>query len=81
MSVEYPRFVAAAVQAAPVWMDAHATVGRACELIREAAAKGARLVETRRICGISHLRLVGACECESCQRMCQRVMMGTPQEH
>ncbi len=44
MSVEFPRFVAAAVQAAPVWMDARATVGRACELIREAAAKGARLV-------------------------------------
>jgi len=44
MSVEFTRFVAAAVQAAPVWMDSQATVGRACELIREAAAKGARLV-------------------------------------
>jgi len=44
MSVEFPRFVAAAVQAAPVWMDSEATVGRACKLIREAAAKGARLV-------------------------------------
>jgi nitrilase len=34
----------AAVQAAPVWMDTQATVRRACEWIREAAAGGAGLV-------------------------------------
>jgi nitrilase len=44
MALKYPRFIAAAVQAAPVWMDSTATVAKACELIREAAAKGARLV-------------------------------------
>ena len=44
MSAKYTRFIAAAVQAAPVWMDTAATVTKACGLIREAAAKGARLV-------------------------------------
>jgi aliphatic nitrilase len=34
----------AAVQASPVWMDTPATIDKACSLIREAAANGARLV-------------------------------------
>jgi nitrilase len=44
MSARYTRFIAAAVQAAPVWMDTAATVTKACALIGEAAAKGARLI-------------------------------------
>ena len=43
---------------------------------RKMEAKGAKLVETRRIAGTSHLRLVGACHCESCQRMLQKVTVG-----
>jgi len=35
--------------------------------LRKMGAKGARLIETRKIAGTSHLRQVGVCDCESCQ--------------
>ena len=35
--------------------------------LRKMEAKGAKLIETRRIAGTSHLRHVGICDCESCQ--------------
>jgi hypothetical protein len=43
---------------------------------RKMEAKGATLIETRRFAGISHLRVVGICHCESCQRMYQKAMIG-----
>lgn len=39
-----PKFKAAAVQAAPVFLDADATVDKVCRLIKEAADNGAKLV-------------------------------------
>ena len=39
-----PKFTAAAVQAAPVFLDTDATVDKVCTLIAEAAGNGARLV-------------------------------------
>lgn len=44
MAKQYPKFIAAAVQAAPVYLDLDATVEKSCRLIDEAAAKGAKLV-------------------------------------
>ena len=39
-----PKFKAAAVQAAPVFLDTDATVAKVCALIAEAAGNGARLI-------------------------------------
>ncbi len=48
---------------------------------RKMEAKGARLVETRRLAGASHLRQVGCCHCESCQRLGQKVIVGGSHEN
>lgn len=40
----YPKFKAAAVQAAPVFLDAMATTEKACSLIEQAAKNGAKLI-------------------------------------
>ena len=41
---EYPQFKAAAVQAAPVFLNAEATADKACKIIDEAAANGAKMI-------------------------------------
>lgn len=40
----WPTFTAAAVQAAPIFLDAQATTDKACRLIQEAASAGASLI-------------------------------------
>jgi nicotinamidase-related amidase len=41
--------------------------------IRKIETKGARVIETKKLAGASHLRLVGACNCESCQGLARKV--------
>jgi len=48
---------------------------------RKMEAKGAKLIETRRLAGISHLRQVGICDCETCQRLGQKATVGAPEEN
>ena len=38
------KYKAAVIQAAPIFLDSEATVGKACQLIMEAASEGAQLV-------------------------------------
>jgi nicotinamidase-related amidase len=47
---------------------------------RKMEAKGAKLVETRRLAGCSHLRHVGVCHCENCQRIGQK-LISVPHEN
>ena len=44
MSVTHPKFKAAAVQAAPAFLDLDKTVAKSIALIKEAAANGASLI-------------------------------------
>ncbi len=44
MTTVLPKFKAAAMHVAPIFMDTKATVDKACSLIKEAASNGARLI-------------------------------------
>jgi hypothetical protein len=47
--------------------------------LRKIEAKGARLVETKRLAGVSHLRQVGVCGCDSCRRAGKKVGTAGPE--
>jgi isochorismate hydrolase len=41
---------------------------RRCELaLRKMKAKGAKLIETRKLAGLSHLNAAGICHCKRCR--------------
>ena len=40
--------------------------------IRKMQAKGAQLIETKKLAGISHLRTVGICDCDLCRNFAHR---------
>jgi hypothetical protein len=42
--------------------------------LRKMEAKGARLIETKRLAGTSHLRHVGICDCKSCQGLASKTL-------
>ncbi|MDP2948025.1 MAG: carbon-nitrogen hydrolase family protein [Chloroflexota bacterium] len=44
MGDDFPKFTAAVVQAAPVFLDREATIDKACRLIEQAGGRGARLI-------------------------------------
>jgi nicotinamidase-related amidase len=45
--------------------------------LRKMEAKGARLIETKRFAGTSHLRLVGICDCGRCRGLKRKEVIGT----
>ena len=48
---------------------------------RKMEAKGAKLIETKKLAGLSHLRQVGVCHCETCHRLARRLHTGSPTEN
>lgn len=42
---------------------------------RKMETKGAKLIETRKLAGVSHLRHVGACDCESCRGLGRKAQL------
>jgi nicotinamidase-related amidase len=48
--------------------------------LRKMKAKGARLIETRKLAGTSHLRLVGVCHCESCRGVARKAAMSDEED-
>ncbi len=43
--------------------------------LRKVEAKGAKLSETKRVAGVSHLRHVGVCGCESCKGLTRKTSL------
>ena len=44
MGITHPKYKAAVVQAAPVWIDLEGTVAKTIRYIEEAAKEGAKLI-------------------------------------
>ncbi len=46
--------------------------------LRKMETKGAKLIETKKLAGISHLKHVGICDCESCRGVGRKTPIGAP---
>ncbi len=49
--------------------------------LRKMETKGAKIIETRRLAGVSHLRHIGVCDCESCRRLGRKAAVGAPDKN
>jgi nicotinamidase-related amidase len=49
--------------------------------IRKMETKGAKVIETRKLAGSSHLRHVGACNCESCRGQGRKSSQDSPEDN
>jgi len=49
--------------------------------LRKMGAKGAKLIETKKLAGVSHLKGVGICHCEMCQERARQTTLKIRAEH
>jgi nicotinamidase-related amidase len=49
--------------------------------LRKMETKGAKLIETRKLAGVSHLKHIGICDCESCRRLGRNAIVGAPEKN
>ena len=49
--------------------------------LRKMETKGAKLIETRKLAGVSHLKHIGVCDCESCRRLGRKATVGAPDKN
>ncbi len=49
--------------------------------LRKMETKGAKLIETKRLAGVSQLRHIGVCDCESCRRLGRKATVGAPDKN
>jgi len=49
--------------------------------LRKMETKGAKLIETKKLAGVSHLKHVGACDCESCRGLGRKTQVGAQEKN
>jgi nicotinamidase-related amidase len=48
--------------------------------LRKMETKGAKMIDTRKLAGTSHLKQVGTCTCESCRGAGRKASVSAPEE-
>jgi len=49
--------------------------------LRKMETKGAKLIETKKLAGVSHLKHVGVCDCESCRGLSRKAQVSTTEKN